>query len=57
MKECARKTIQPKIPQSVIEFIDLLVSTPLGVHYKFYVMSGNQVAVVFLSDEITDLLT
>ena len=53
----ARKTIQPKVPQSDIEFIDLLVSTPLGVHYKFYVTSGNQIAVVFFSDEITDLLT
>ena len=25
----ARKTVQPNVPQSVIEFIDLLVSTPL----------------------------
>ena len=31
----ARKTIQHKVPQSVNEFIEMLGSTPLGVHYKF----------------------
>ena len=38
----ARKTIQPKVPQYVNEFIDILGSTPLGVHYKFSVTSENQ---------------
>ena len=53
----ARKTIQTKVPQSVIEFIDMLGSAPLGVHYKFHVTSENQTAVVFFSYEIKDLLT
>ena len=35
----------------------MLGSTPLGAHYKFYVTSENQTAVVFFSNEIKDLLT
>ena len=52
----SRKTYQPKIPSTATEFIDMLGATPLGKHFKFSVTTGNQVAVVFFSDEIQALL-
>ena len=52
----SRKTSQPKIPSTAIEFIDMLGDTPLGKHFKFSVTTGNQIVVVFFSDEIRSLL-
>ena len=52
----SRKTYQPKIPSTPTKFIDMLGATPLGKHFKFSVTNGNQVAVVFFSDEIQALL-
>ena len=52
----ARRTCQPKIPLTAAEFLDMLGTTALGVHFKLSVSSENQTAVIFFSDEIRALL-
>ena len=46
----ARKTLQPKIPQSAYEFSEMLSSTHLGIYNKFNVTCGGQTGVIFFSD-------
>ena len=48
----ARRTLQPKIPQSAIEFSDMLSSTALGIYHKFTVSCNGQIGVVFFSDQM-----
>ena len=50
----ARKTSQPKIPRTAIEFQEMLGTTPLGIHFQYSVTSENQTAVVFFSNEIRE---
>ena len=50
----ARRTIEPKIPLTAIEFSDMLSS--IGDHHKFTVRCGEQTGVIFFSDQMTTLL-
>ena len=51
----AKITCQPKIPLTAAEFLDMLGTTALGVHFKLSVSTENQTAVIF-SDKIRALL-
>ena len=48
----ARRTLQPKIPQSASEFSEMLSSTHLGIYNKFSVTCDGQTGVVFFSDQM-----
>ena len=52
----ARRTIEPKIPLTAIEFSDMLSTTSFGDHHKFTVRCGEQTGVVLFSDQMTTLL-
>ena len=53
----ARRQIQPKIPLTATEFVEMLSTTSLGAHFKFSVRSGDQIGVVFFSDEMRSILS
>ena len=53
----ARRKPQPKIPMKVSKFVDMLTTSSLGAHFKFSVTSGDQIGVVFFSDEIRSILS
>ena len=53
----ARRTLQPIIPQTASEFSDLLPTTTFGEYYKFSVRCGDDVGVVFYSDQMGTLLS
>ena len=48
----ARRTLQPKIPQSASEFSEMLSSTHLGTYHKFTVTCDGQTGVFFFSDQM-----
>ena len=48
----ARRTLQPKIPQSASEFSEMLSSTHLGIYNRFNVTCGSQTGVIFFSDQM-----
>ena len=48
----ARRTLQPKIPQSASEFSEMLSSTHLGTYHKFTVTCDGQTGVVLFSDQM-----
>ena len=47
----------PKIPPTASEFCAMLPAMAFGDYYKFSVTCGNQTAVVFFSDKMTNFLT
>lgn len=53
----ARRKTHPKLPLTASEFVDMLPTTSLGVHFKFSVRCEDQVGVVFFSDEIRSILS
>ena len=53
----ARKTLEPKIPQTALEFSDMITTTNFGKYYKFSVSVGNEIGVVFISEPMKDFLS
>ena len=49
----ARRTSQPKIPQSASEFSEMVSSIPLGVYHKLTVTRNGQIGVFFFSDQMS----
>ena len=52
----ARRMIQPKIPLTANKFIDMLPTTPYMEHFKFAARSGDQIAAVFYSEQMSTFL-
>ena len=52
----ARRMIQPKIPLTANEFIDMLTTTQYMEHFKFAAISGDQIAAVFYSEQMSTFL-
>ena len=53
----ARRKLQPIIPLTASEFCDLLPTTTFGDYYKFSVRCGNDIGVVFYSEQMSTLLS
>ena len=53
----ARKTVEPRIPQTAFEFSDMITTTSFGKYYKFSVSVGNEIGVIFLSDQMNEFLS
>ena len=53
----ARKTVEPRIPQTALEFSDMIKSTSFGKYYRFSVSVGNEIGVVFFSDPMNEFLS
>ena len=53
----ARKTVEPRIPQTAFEFSDTITTTSFGKYYKFSVSVGNEIGVIFLSDQMNEFLS
>ena len=53
----ARKTLEPKIPQTALEFSDMITTTNFGKYYKFSVSVGNEIGVVFISEPMKDFVS
>ena len=52
----ARRMIQPKIPLTANEFIDMLPTTQYMEYFKFAARSGDQIAAVFYSEQMSTFL-
>ncbi|KAI6655302.1 General transcription factor II-I repeat domain-containing protein 2A-like [Oopsacas minuta] len=50
----ARKTLEPMIPQTALEFSDMITTTNFGKYYKFCVSVGNELGVVFFAEPMKD---
>ena len=53
----ARKTLEPKIPQTALEFSDMITTTNFWKYYKFSVSVGNEIGEVFISEPMKDFLS
>ena len=53
----ARSEAQPKIPLTASDLVDTLLTTCLGVNFKFSVSSVDQVGVMFFSNEMESILS
>ena len=53
----ARKTVEPRIPHTAFEFSDMITTTSFGKYYKFGVSVGNEIGVIFLSDQMNEFLS
>ena len=53
----ARREIKPPIPGSSAEFCQIIPSSPFGVHYKGEIHMGNDIGVIFFSDQMTATLS
>ena len=51
-----RRTIQPKIPETANEFIDMLPTTQYMDNFKFAARFGDQIAAVFYSEQMSMFL-
>ena len=48
---------EPRIPQTALEFSDMITTTNFAKYYKFHVSVGNEIGVVFFSDPMNDFLS
>ena len=61
-KECesmmfrARRTSQPKIPLTAIQFRDQLPTTNFSIHLKASIILDERIAVIFFSEKLYDIL-
>ena len=53
----ARKTVEPRIPQTAFELSYMITTTSFGKYYKSSVSVGNEIGVIFLSDQMNEFLS
>ena len=52
----ARRTLQPKIPLSAPQFVEMLPTTTMGKYYKYSVTTSEQTGVIFFSEQMQTFL-